>query len=1089
MRKTRTAMMLVSGLIVLSLMLAPSRVSAQTGGGTFGTILGVVNDESGAVVPKVTVTATNEKTGVGRSAITNSEGSYQIPALLPGSYRVDAEAAGFKKYQQAGVILRVNESARVDIKLQVGEVTQTVEVQAEAPLLNTSTGTVGHVIENKAVVELPLNGRDFTQLTLLIPGATPGNNGGGFFIIGGNNVSVTGNRSDSNNYTLDGVDNNENFFKFHAIKPSIDAIDEFKIQTNITSAQFGAAAGANVNLATKSGSNEIHGTGFEFLRNNVLDSRNVFADHRPQFRYNDFGGTIGGPLTIPHVTDGKDRTFWMFNYEGVRQRQESTSLGTIPTPAMLGGNLSTDVEGKPAPIIYDPATARTVNGQTVRDPFPGNIIPSGRIDPVGKAYLDYFYAPLQPNRSGAFNYINTLGSQLNTNQFTARVDHKFNSNTSIYGRFSYDKLTAVEPQSLATNIRQHYNTFHNIGVTFTHLFSPTTIFDLRYGWNRYNVAFGDPDILVTPAMKEAGLTGIPDSFRGFDYPINLDTSGFTTVGNFAFQNGPDSNNQVLPNLLLIRGKHSIAVGADIKHEQIFHDGVFSNWAFTNVPTADPQNVASTGQGLASILLGLPSTASRILGDPSLDASRWLTHFYVQDDIKLTNKLTLNLGLRYELSNWFHHNQGRLSGYDTETGTYMWASTNPITNQPANAPRTLVDPDRNNFAPRFGFAYLLHSKTTVRGGYGIFYNANFTWETSSSRGNWPYSVSQSKEGMNRDVADTPIENVFPDTLDLATVPPDVQHSMSRHQRVGYMQQWNLNVQHELANGLLLEVGYVGSKGTKLSSFFNANVATPGPGDVKPRRPFQNVGGFSEDKSIANSSYNGMTVKLEKRLSNNVNFLANYAFSRFIDLCSNFGCPSPQNSYNIRQDYGLSDLQNKHIFTFGYITNLPFGPGQRFGGNMKGVAAAILGGWQFDGITTYRTGRPFSVQLNFDNQNDGQRSFNQRPDVIRDPQPSGLNQTPAQWFDTSAFAVSAPYTYGNLGKNTLIGPSLQTWDFGLFKNIRVTEKTRFQFRAELFNAFNNVNYSNPSATLGNSGFGQISSTATEQRQIQFGLKYIF
>ncbi len=448
------------------------------------------------------------------------------------------------------------------------------------------------------------------------------------------------------------MDNNENFFKFHAIKPSIDAIEEFKIQTNITSAQFGAAAGANVNVATKSGTNEFHGAAFEFLRNNVLDSREVFATTRPQFRYNDFGGTIGGPIK-------KDKTFWLFNYEGTRTRREQTLLGTIPTPAMLRGDLSRDVEGNPAPTIYDPFT---------KQPLPGNIIDPSRIDPISQAYLDVFYTPLQPNRSGAFNLINTLPLELDTNQFTARVDHKFSANTSIYGRFSFSELNQIEPQTLPTNIRERFNTFHNVGVTLTHLFSPTTIFDLRYGWNRYNVAFGNPNLDLTGPLIAAGLTGIPEEFRGYDYPINLDFSDFTGAGNFAFQNGPDRNNQILPNLLMIRGKHSIAVGADIKHEQIFHDGVFSNWAFTNVPTSDPQNVGTTGQGLASFLLGFPSTASRILGDPSLDASRWLVHYYVQDDIKLTPKFTLNLGLRYEDSHWFHHNQGRLSGYDTETGS-------------------------------------------------------------------------------------------------------------------------------------------------------------------------------------------------------------------------------------------------------------------------------------------------------------------------------------------------------------------------------------------------------------------------------------
>jgi hypothetical protein len=1069
----------IRGLVAaFSLFLFAGLALGQTGAGTFGTILGTVNDETGAVVPKVTVTVTSVRTGSVRTTTTDEQGSYQVPALLPGLYRVELEASGFKKYQRTDVELRVNESVRVDATMQVGELTQTVEVEGGAPLLTTSSGTVGHVIDNKSVVELPLNGRDFTQLTLLVPGATPGNNAGGFFIIGGNNVSVTGNRSDSNNYTLDGVDNNENFFKYHAIKPSIDAIEEFKIQTNITSAQFGAAAGANVNLATKSGSNELHGAAFEFLRNNVLDSREVFATTRPQFRYNDFGGTIGGPIK-------KDKTFWLFNYEGTRTRREQTLLGTIPTPAMLGGDLSRDVEGNPAPVIVDPFT---------KQPLPGNIIDPSRIDPISQAYLDVFYTPVQPNRSGAFNLINTLPLELDTNQFTARVDHRFSANTSIYGRFSYSKLNQIEPTTLPTNVRERFNNFHNIGVTLTHLFSPTTIFDLRYGWNRYNVAFGNPNLDLTGPLIAAGLTGIPEEFRGYDYPINLDFSGFTLADNFAFQNGPDRNNQILPNLLMIRGKHSIAVGADIKHEQIFHDGVFSNWAFTNVPTSDPQNVATTGQGLASFLLGFPSTASRILGDPSLDASRYLVHYYVQDDIKLTPKFTLNLGLRYEDSHWFHHNQGRLSGYDTETGQYMWASENPITGEPANAPRTLVDPDRNNFAPRFGMAYLLTPKTTVRAGYGIFYNSNFTWETSSARGNWPYSVSQSKEGMNRDVPDTPLTSVFPDTPDLSTVPPDVQHSMSRHQRVGYMQQWNLHVQRELGTGLVMEIGYVGTKGTKLSSFFNANVAQPGPGPVGPRRPFQNVGGFSEDKSISNSKYHGMTVKMEKRLSSNANFLANYSYSRFIDLCSVFGCAPPQNSFDIRASYGPSDLHNTHIFTLGYITNLPFGRGQRFGANMSGVANAIIGGWQLNGVTTMRSGRPFTVTLNFDNQNDGQRSQHQRPNVITDPQPSGFEGTPTRWFDTAAFQVPAPYTYGNLGRNTLYGPGFQTWDFGLFKNIRISEGSRLQFRTEFFNAFNNVNFAIPSASLGQQGaatpgFGQISSTASNQRQIQFGLKYIF
>jgi hypothetical protein len=1068
---------------------------AQTSTGTFGTLLGVVADETGAVVPKATASVINEKTGVERTAETDAEGVYRVLALLPGIYTVQLEANGFKRIQQKGIELRVNESLRVDASLQVGDLSQIVQVEAAAPLLQTENGTVGHVVNNRQVIELPLNGRDFTQLTLLIPGSSPGAQGGsGFLVIGGNNVAVTGNRSDSNNYTLDGVDNNENFFKFHGIKLSIDAIEEFKIQTNISSAQFGNAAGANINVATKSGTNEFHGTLFHFLRNDVLDSRDYFNDHRPSFRFNNFGGTAGGPFTIPKVHNGKGATFWFLDYEGLRRSRGSTILGIVPTPEMLAGDLSRDYLGNLAAPILDPVTGRLVDGLIVRDPFPGNIIPSTRINPVAAEYARLQYPA--PNRPGQiFNFINLTPERLNTDQFTIRLDHKFTHKTNLFGRISSSDLELHLPGILPTFRPVVENSFRNATLNLVHLFTSTTILDLRWGYNRNDVPIGSESFKLVEALKAKGLTGIPDKFGKYDFPVDFYIEGFTNAGSYAFLTGPNDNLQLLPNLSLIRGKHSLAFGADIKREVIFHDGNDAFWGFDSVPTADPQNMGETGQALASFLLGLPSGASRLVGDTSLHGERTLWHFYGQDDLKLTANLTLNLGLRYEYSPWLTPIEGRLSGFDTTVpgGRFMWASRNPITGEPANVPPTLIDPVRTNFAPRFGVAYLLTPKTTVRAGYGIFYNSNFAWETSSGRGAWPYAISEGRYGINAQYPLEPlqpVETVFANTVDPAKVAPDLQHTMSRSQRVGYMQQWNLHVQRELSKGLLLEVGYVGTKGTKLSAFLNSNDALPGPGPIQPRRPFPNLSPFSENRSNGNSHYHGLTMKLEKRLSSSLSVITNYAFSKSLDQGSAFsGGAQPQNKLDFRAELGYSDFHSYHIFSIGYVAELPFGPGKRYLNSLRGVLAKLVGGWQVSGITAVRSGRPFNIILNFDNANIGQRVPSLRPNLVGEAYPKGFRSTAAQWFDTTAFAVPLPYTFGNLGRNALLGPGFQSWDFGLFKNIPIWEGVRFQFRSEFFNAFNHVNFGIPAGVLGNPDFGQISYTVSPQRQIQFGLKLIF
>jgi TonB-dependent receptor-like protein len=762
---------------------------------------------------------------------------------------------------------------------------------------------------------------------------------------------------------------------------------------------------------------------------------------------------------------------------------------------MLAGDLSRDLLGNPAPPIFDPATGRVVDGAIVRDPFPGNIIPPSRIDPVAAEYARHQYPA--PNRPGQiFNFVNLLPERLNTDQFTTRVDHKFSNKTNLFGRFSLSNLKVQYPGFLPTFTPVLENAFRNATLNLVHIFTPTTIFDFKWGYNRNSLPIGSESFKLVQALKAKGLQGIPDKFRQYDFPVGLHIHGFSDAGSFALITGPQDNLQFLPNLSLIRGKHTLAFGADIKREVIFHDGIGAYWSFDNVPTSDPQNISETGQALASFLLGLPSGASRGVGDGSLHARHTLWHFYAQDDVKLTRNLTVNLGLRYEYSPWFTPIEGRLSGFDTTVpgGRFIWASRNPITGEPANAPPTLIDSIKTNFAPHFGIAYLLTPKTTLRAGYGIFYNSNFGWETSSGRGGWPYAFPEARYALNAQYPKEPlqqVETVFADIIDPSKVPPDVQHTMSRRQRVGYMQQWNLHVQRELGQGLLLEVGYVGTKGTRLSAFLNSNDAPPGPGPVQPRRPYPKLSPFAENQSNGNSHYHGLTMKLEKRLSSNLSLLANYAFSKSLDQGSAFSAGAqPQNKLDFRAELGYSDFHSFHIFSMGYVVELPFGPGKRYLNGLRGVPARLVGGWQISGITALRSGRPFNITLNFDNANTGQvEPFSLRPNLVGEAYPKGFRSTPAQWFNTAAFAVPPPYTFGNLGRNALLGPGFQSWDFGLFKNIPIREGVRLQFRSEFFNAFNNVNFGNPAGVLGNSDFGQISYTVSPQRQIQFGLKLIF
>ncbi len=1074
-----------------------SPVAAQT---SFGTILGDVTDESGAVVPGVSVTVTNEGTGNARIVSTNESGGFAVPSLPPAVYSVSAEMPGFSQSQQTGVTLAVNQTLRVDLTLSIGEVTEVVEVSAAALQLQTDTSTVASTVDNKKVVELPLNGRSFTQLTILMPGAVAGAGALTAFQTSGTAVSISGLRSEANNYTLDGVNNNESFFKTYGLQPSIDAIQEFKIQTNITSAEFGTAAGANVNIVTKSGTNEVHGTAFEFLRNDNMDASEFFANRsgtpRPEFGQNQFGTTVGGPIA-------RNRTFFFFMYEGQRRRRESTLLNVVPTTEMFSGDLSQDTQGRPAVPFYDPwTTVENDDGSLSRQLMPNMRVPASRINPSTKQLQEILWSA--PNLPGqALNLINTNASRIDNNQWMGKVDHRFGDNNLLTGRFNFMDSVSPRPTAHLTVDNLLVNSFTNIMISDTHTLNPTTIIDTKISYHRNNLQIADS----APGGKEAiaafitgnGIQGIP-ILKSEAVPLfpAWRIAGFASPSQTGFP-FPDDSYSAYATITKIAGAHSIKAGFEFKHNRNLDDGYFTgNMTFNKVPTEDPQNAAATGNAVASYLLGLPTVAQRNIGQGTTAIMRKEDYsFFFQDDWRATSNLTVNLGLRYDNSEWPKHRDDLLASIDLLTGQFLWDGVNPITGEGPNVRRGIVEPDNNNFAPRVGMAYRLGEKTTVRSGFGVFYMTNYLWEAQGVRGNWPFAISENFSNLNDRGPVSLVETTFTPDLDVqmgSTVAPNAQHIVPRNNRTSYTMQWNFHVQRQLAEDLMVELGYVGTRGVKLSTFSNVNTAPAGPGEVQPRRPFPQYGPLSEMGNQATSIYHGLQFKIEKRFSDGLSFRGNYAWGKTIDvLGAGFSASqTAQNPLDILGDRALSDLHRAHTFTFDYVWQLPFGRNQAIGSGWSKAVDTVLGGWQLTGIVTASSGPPVNASVPRDIANIGGRVVAQRPNLVGDPY-GGVSGAPEEYFNLDGFAEPAPFAFGNLGRNVLIAPGLFQFDAGLFKNFRLNERVGLQFRSEYFNAFNNVNFGKPNANFdaGAGVFGSIGGLAPQQfaRQIQFGLKIIF
>jgi hypothetical protein len=1022
---------------------------------TFGKIVGDARDPSGSVIAGVRVTVTNEGSGETYTQTTSDTGSYAFNTLIPGTYRIRAEHSGFRPVQIQNIAIQVNQTARFDLAMEVGAVTESINVTASAPVLATDTSDVGQVVGQRQVVELPLNGRNYMQLTALTNGVILA----GTTESGGPNFLSEGGRPTQNSFLIDGVESRIQREGGYGLNLSVEAIDEFKVMQNSFSAEFGRAT-TIVNAAIRSGSNAFHGSVFEFLRNEKLDARNAFdltSTGLPPLRFNQFGGAIGGPIK-------RDKLFFFANYEGQRVRRGATLFGNVPTPQMLSGNL---------------AGMRTATDPSTGAPFPDNRIPSERISQFAREAAKLYPAPNSTALAG-FNYQAVVSNPTNMNQGTGRIDYLLSAKDRLSGHYTGFDFNVINRSLLPFAGTQSFSKVRNIAVEHIHNFNPALLNTLRFGYSWTDTYTGPDTLLSQDVTRDYGFTNLSPEPAAYA-PPGVSIVGFNYIGSPQWiPNGAvDINRQFVEQLTWIKGRHSLKFGADLRFLRYNDLGyAIQNGAYTFANQY-------TGNSVGDFLLGIPQSAfaHRTGGSQfSFRTSNGEYSFFVQDDIRLLRNLTLNMGLRYEYVQWPQEDNDEFAVWNFERGALDLAGR--------ELPRRIAPTDRNNWAPRLGLAYTPFRRTVIRMAAGVTY-ANFRqWEVSLFHFSPPFVYE------NLDFNDFPNPRFTTSTLWPPVVP--VEQLDFRTVTVNYQSpdkvlpatyQWTFGIQQELLPNLMLEVAYVGNRSVRQPNRWDANPARQDadlsrPTSVQSRRPYQNVGFVSGNTSQAWSNYNALNVRIERRFSAGLSVLGVYTWSKAMAI-------RPTDNWtvmdinNIRLNYGpVNDYRHNAVIS--YLYDLPFGQGRRFLSGMDGVANQILGGWQVNGITTFRSGAALSLTSPVSN-NRGNRAGN-RPDRIADGNLPVDERRVERWFDTSAFRDPILGTYGNSGDGVIRGPGLVNWDLSIFKNFPFDEQRRLQFRWEMFNAFNNVNYGNPSTNTGDARFGRISS-AMPARQMQVALKFLF
>jgi Carboxypeptidase regulatory-like domain len=1111
-------------------------------GQTFGQISGLINDVSGFTIPGAKITITNPQTNFTRTVTSNSAGNYNFPDLPPGTYDVRAEMQGFQTEVRTSIELQVQQTARVDFKLNVGSVSDSVEVTASTPLFNTENATVGTVIEQKRIEDLPLNGRSFVSLIALSPNVVSGQTvSGGFASVRGGggdrgqiSVSIAGQRREFMYFSLDGINNSDVDFNVYAFLPSIDALQEFKVQTGVYSSEFGYEA-AQVNVSTRSGTNAYHGTLFEFLRNNALDARPfAFTSRVPAsapFKWNQFGFTFGGPVQIPKLFNGKNRLFFMSNYEGFRLRNQGQQTVSVPSAAMRTGDFS---QVLPSTVITDP-----LNGNT---PFAGNIIPASRLNPTSIQLLQYYPVPNIAGAGLVNNYLALDNNVQNKDQFTQRIDFVENANSTWFGRYSWQDDGLVAPL-LFENGSVQSTVVKQAMISNTRVLKPTLVNEFRFGYSGFSSSVLTQNAYKNDVISSLGIPNLlnpPPSGWGIPQVVilgfNTSSSGYLGDG----LQGPfvtnDHTFQWIDGLSWTHGAHSFKFGTEIRRDRYNGAGnqtTRGQFVFQN---------QATGYGFADYMLGYIQRSSDTGLLAITQLRRTTQAYYVTDNWKVRPNLSIEAGLRYEYTAPWNMKGDSMSNLILPSVDFTPNSTQPhpyfgrdcaaygqnsfyppgsmvrfnpaIQVQCVNASSTtLIEPDYIDWAPRLGLAWSPSDKWTVRAGFGIFYNhdqGNYVFDAARN-----ISAPQTSVSANVVTHNLTWQNIYGGVSNTCGVPSPpficvsspVPFANDPNQRTPYMAQYTLNIQRQLTKSSIVEVGYLGSQGHRLQTHMSYNNPVLGAASLASRSPYPEFANIQATMGIASSNYESGTVKFTQRLAAGFSALLSYTYSKSLDDSSGINPENgavgairqPQTGYCVRCEYGLSDFDTRHRFVGSVLYELPFGPGKPF--LHDGVVGKIAGSWQLNSIVTISTGFPVTIVDGVNRSNGNQNS--DRPNATGAPA-SLSDPSTGEWFNIQAFQLQPIYTFGNVGRNTVTSPGIFAWDFSVLKNFNVTEHLNVQFRFECFNCANHPNFADPGQTLsanqltaaglpipGTGTFGQITSTrpGIDMRKLQFGLKVVF
>jgi len=1091
----------VKKFLAVLLLFAPA-LFAQT---PTASLTGYVQDHSGAAITNAKVTVQDRATRILHTATTGASGEYEILQLPPSLYDVTASAQGFQTEAQTGVALHVDQRARTNFVLTVGRVSDSVQVTSQAALTDTESSSVGTVIDNRAVLELPLNTRSFYSLPLLVPGVVQPAQDSTLGYRGGFNVA--GSKETWNNFTLNGVDDNDEAIDGPSYRPSIESIQEFKVLTGIYSAEYGRVSGGQVVIVTKSGSNKFSGDLFEFFRNQRFDAKNFFTPvgTTPALNRNQFGGTFGGPIQ-------KDKTFFFVNYEGLQLSQQYIALSTVPTTAMAG--LAT-------PGIYDfrsllslPTPIHVINPFTGTNFITPNVISSADLNGTGPGAvpilstlggqlgvsLASFYpqatlaTPTGQAPGNNYNFSQAGSEQMN--EFAVRVDHIFSVKDSLYGNYNYFDDPTFVPTNNQCNSNNYIPGFGcRDGLTVqlavvseTHVFKPNLLNEVRLNYERFRQSGVQQDV-------SANFAGIPGASAG-DFPNNTGVPN-TSVTGFGGLGGAtnmpqqrfDNTYQIIDSLTYTKGQHIIKVGADLRRANSIDETIYDGRGLLSFKGSSSSDTYSSGYSFADLLLGLPSTTTLEPGAPTMRPYHNDISFFGQDDWQYRQNLTFNLGLRWEYDSPLRDYENNLSGFDAANGTITWAGHN-------GTPDELYKKDLNNFGPRVGFSWQPYKEnsTVVRGGFGVFYNVPVLLQQFVNvLSQYPVRNPQTFTATTANPIN--LGNAFP----AANAPGSrTATGIDPNYATPYVNEWSLGVQQTLSKTAFFELTYVGSKGTKLPSEININQAVLGSGSENSRRPYQapyaglTFGNVTYLQTEGNSYYHSLQAKLQQNYSNGLSYLVAYTYGRSIDegaggsdSSSDSSKALPQNSYAPSGERGLSDFDVRQRLVVSPVYDLPFGKKGRY--LTSGWQSYLVGGWQISGIIQWQTGRPFTIYYGTDNSNTGEGS--DRPNVTSNPN-SHAPHSVSEWFNTSAFIAAPAGTFGDESRNAVEGPGYVDADAAIMRSFPIRNEIKLNFRAESFNLANHPNFynPNPSSYFGTGSFGKLSQ-AYDQREEQFSLKLLF